>query len=72
MGWHFCSEYDGLLVGPTMSEWHTCTCWEHILKLQCEKRCEAAGWTLAKEEAPCEGFIPEVWNEEETEIEHTL
>ncbi len=52
MGWHWCDEFDGLLVGPTVSEWHCCTCWERILKLQCEKRCEAAGWTLATKEWP--------------------
>ena len=25
-GWHFCYEFDGLLVGPGMSETEFCTC----------------------------------------------
>jgi len=25
-GWHFCDEFDGLLVGPGMSALHCCTC----------------------------------------------
>lgn len=25
-GWHFCHEYDGLLVGPGMSELDCCRC----------------------------------------------
>jgi hypothetical protein len=30
-GWHFCHEWDDLLVGPGMEEVHVCTChvdWE--------------------------------------------
>ena len=26
-GWHFCLEFDGLLVGPGMSELECCACW---------------------------------------------
>jgi hypothetical protein len=27
-GWHWCfSEWDGLLVGPTVPEWEYCTCY---------------------------------------------
>lgn len=25
-GWHFCCEFDGLLVGPDMTEQQFCTC----------------------------------------------
>jgi len=25
-GWHFCPEWDGLLIGPTMSEMDECVC----------------------------------------------
>jgi len=25
-GWHFCPDWDGLLVGPGMSEHECCTC----------------------------------------------
>lgn len=25
-GWHFCSDFDGLLIGPEMSEYENCTC----------------------------------------------
>ena len=25
-GWHFCAEWDGLLVGPGMAELQHCTC----------------------------------------------
>lgn len=25
-GWHFCNEFDGLLVGPHMSELNFCSC----------------------------------------------
>lgn len=25
-GWHFCFDWDGLLVGPDMSELEACTC----------------------------------------------
>lgn len=27
-GWHFCWEFDGLLVGPDMTEQEFCTCME--------------------------------------------
>lgn len=26
LGWHFCHEYDGLLVGPGMGELDCCSC----------------------------------------------
>jgi hypothetical protein len=26
-GWHWCMEFDGLLVGPGMSELRACFCW---------------------------------------------
>ena len=27
MGWHWCGDWDGLLVGPSMPmEWECCTC----------------------------------------------
>lgn len=25
-GWHFCDDYDGLLIGPKMPELHICCC----------------------------------------------
>lgn len=26
-GWHFCSDFDGLIIGPTMGmEWEYCSC----------------------------------------------
>lgn len=25
-GWHFCSDWDGLLIGPGMKEVESCTC----------------------------------------------
>ena len=27
-GWHFCDEWDGLLVGPGMAEMECCGCFE--------------------------------------------
>lgn len=27
-GWHFCNEWDGLLVGPGMGELEVCHCWD--------------------------------------------
>jgi hypothetical protein len=27
-GWHWCDEWDGLLVGPGMSEMNCCSCFE--------------------------------------------
>lgn len=27
LGWHFCCEFDGLLVGLGMGELDCCTCW---------------------------------------------
>lgn len=27
-GWHFCAEWDGLLVGPEMPEMESCLCHE--------------------------------------------
>lgn len=27
LGWHFCNEFDGLLVGPGMDELNYCSCW---------------------------------------------
>lgn len=32
-GWHFCNEFDGLLVGPTMGEWDICECWQDDRKI---------------------------------------
>ena len=32
-GWHYCHEWDGLLVGPGMEEMECCTChvdWEKM------------------------------------------
>lgn len=26
-GWHFCTEFDGLLVGPGSTELAVCKCW---------------------------------------------
>jgi hypothetical protein len=35
-GWHFCLEFDGLLVGPEMvGEWYTCTV---------SGACQQGGW----------------------------
>lgn len=28
-GWHFCVDWDGLLIGPGMGEMHICTCGRH-------------------------------------------
>lgn len=25
-GWHFCWEFDGLLIGPDCPEWEVCSC----------------------------------------------
>jgi hypothetical protein len=25
-GWHFCNNWDGLLVGPNTEEWKYCSC----------------------------------------------
>jgi hypothetical protein len=25
-GWHWCNDYDYMLVGPDMPEWENCTC----------------------------------------------
>lgn len=52
IGWHFCNDYDGLLVGPTMGEWHTCTCFRPNTKLAKRRRCAAAGFELAPETSP--------------------
>lgn len=30
-GWHFCYDWDGLLVGPGMGEYKTCTCNNNML-----------------------------------------
>lgn len=27
-GWHFCPEWDGLLIGPGMKETESCSCFE--------------------------------------------
>lgn len=29
-GWHFCGEFDGLLVGPDMEEMQYCTCYKDV------------------------------------------
>lgn len=52
LGWHFCVEYDGLLISPTMGEWHTCQCHRKNTRLAFERRCVAAGFKLA----PIEDF----------------
>lgn len=26
-GWHYCAEFDDMLVGPTMQAWDACMCW---------------------------------------------
>lgn len=35
LGWHFCCEFDGLLVGPGSGELNCCSCWpkEHPVYL---------------------------------------
>jgi hypothetical protein len=50
MGWHFCDDYDGLLVGPPMSEWHTCNCITDEGRKEAEEKCVAAGWAVAPDE----------------------
>lgn len=47
IGWHFCNDYDGLLVGPTMGEWRTCQCFRHNSRLAFERRCIASGLAVA-------------------------
>lgn len=39
LGWHFCDEFDGLLVGPESSELGCCHCWpkEHPVYLTTPK-----------------------------------
>jgi hypothetical protein len=27
-GWHYCAEWDQMLVGPTMPEWEACLCFK--------------------------------------------
>lgn len=27
-GWHFCHEWDQMLVGPAMPEWESCLCFK--------------------------------------------
>ncbi len=27
-GWHFCYDWDGMLNGPEMFEYESCTCWK--------------------------------------------
>ena len=29
IGWHFCEEFDGLLIGPGMDEMKVCYCLDH-------------------------------------------
>lgn len=53
MGWHFCDEFDGLLVGPQTHEWKYCTCWPRILRLQCERKFVESGGVMAEPEVPC-------------------
>jgi hypothetical protein len=31
-GWHFCAEWDGLLVGPGMDELQVCDCFDGLAK----------------------------------------
>lgn len=33
-GWHFCWEFDGLLIGPGMEEMKFCKCHEHSIPNQ--------------------------------------
>lgn len=35
-GWHFCLDWDGLLVGPSMDEWDYCT--RHFLRKELKER----------------------------------
>ncbi len=32
-GWHFCSDWDLLLVGPGMPEEQVCNCWDERRKI---------------------------------------
>jgi hypothetical protein len=45
-GWHFCPDWDDLLIGPSMGEWHWCQC--EVSKLH--------GCTAEAVEAP-EGMV---------------
>lgn len=46
-GFHFCREFDGLLVGPTMGEWENCECITLAGRRRAERRCVEAGFKLA-------------------------
>lgn len=48
MGWHFCMEFDGLLVGPTMGEWTSCQCITDEGRAEAETKCREAGWTVCQ------------------------
>lgn len=38
-GWHFCAEWDGLLIGPGMGELAVCTCFPEgdARRLECRR-----------------------------------
>lgn len=36
-GWHFCYDWDGLLIGPGMNEIENCTCWTEPGSIDCPK-----------------------------------
>lgn len=31
-GWHFCPEFDFMLVGPDMPEWDLCNCFDKVVE----------------------------------------
>ena len=37
-GWHFCFEWDGMLVGPGMDEQDACTCFRKAREVKNRKR----------------------------------
>lgn len=40
LGWHFCPEWDGLLIGPGMGEEESCLCFPDKLRTETEIRNE--------------------------------
>lgn len=39
VGWHFCAEWDGLLIGPGMGELAACSCFPEgdVRRLECQR-----------------------------------
>lgn len=53
-GWHFCAEWDGLLIGPGYGELSCCTCYPigHPVRLECRRMAKEQDFDYLGDQIP--------------------